>query len=157
MEELLELRQLLEAGKMSEAMLLLDEMDELAKDDKINKIESHLVILLLHLIKQQAENRTTRSWNLSISNSTRGVVKSWRRRKTGGYYLTSDELIETISEAFPEALRRAALEAFDGKYTERQLTPFIDIERVKGEACRRLFAPEKADDDTDTDIPQWLK
>lgn len=157
MEELLELRQLLEAGKMSEALLLLDEMDELAKDDKINKIESHLVIMLLHLIKQQAENRTTRSWNFSIRNATRSVVKSWKRRKAGGYYLTDEELREAIAEAFPEALGRAALEAFGGSYTEKQLTSKIDLLHIQKEAARRLFSPEAADDDIDIDFPLWLK
>ena len=157
MEELMELRQLLEAGKMPEAMLLLDEMDEMAKDDKITKIESHLMILLLHLIKQQAENHTTRSWNLSISNATHNVMRSWKRRKAGGYYLDETELRAAIDEAFSYSLKRAALEAFGGAYSVKQLLALIDPERICTEAARRLLAPDPIDDDIDLDFPQWLK
>ena len=157
MEELMELRQLLAAGKMSEAMLLLDEMDEMAKDDKINKIEGYLRILLMHLIKQQAEKKTTRSWNLSIRHATRGVLRSWKRRKAGGYYLNEAELREAIAEIFDDALDSAASEAFGGSFSERQLASMINAEQVQAEAMRRLLNPIKSDEDTDTELPQWLK
>ncbi len=157
MEELLELRQLLEAGHLPEAMLLLDEMDEMAKDDKINKIESYLMILLLHLIKQQAEKRTTRSWNLSIRNATHDIMRSWKRRKSGGYYLTEQELRAAIGEAFDYALGRAAVEAFGGSYSEKQLAGMIEPDRICAEATRRLFNPQDIDNDIDIDLPQWLK
>ena len=157
MEELLELRHLLEAGKMSEAMLLLDEMDEMAKDDKINKIESYLVILMLHLIKQQAERKTTRSWNLSIRHATRKVLRSWKRRKAGGYYLNEDELREAIAEVFDEALDSAAVEAFGGSFSKKQLASMINAEQIQAETLRRLTTPIESDEDTDTELPQWLK
>jgi hypothetical protein len=38
MEELLELRTLLMGGNISDALLLVEEMTEMSKDDKINKI-----------------------------------------------------------------------------------------------------------------------
>ncbi len=161
MEELMELRYFIESGRMSEAMTLLDEMDEMAKDDKINKIESFLAVLLLHLIKQQAEQRTTRSWNISIRNATHDIMRSWKRRKVKGYYLTDEEMREAIAEAFPTALNKAALEAFGGAYGVKQLSSMIAPDRICGEAARLLFNTEAgADDDgedTDTDIPQWLK
>lgn len=49
MEELLELRELLLADRVSDALLLVEEMTEISKDDKLNKIFSFGVILLLHL------------------------------------------------------------------------------------------------------------
>jgi len=52
MEELLELKTLLLGGNISEALLLVEEMTEMSKDDKLNKIFSFGIILLLHLIKQ---------------------------------------------------------------------------------------------------------
>ena len=62
MDELLELRTHIEQGRYAEALTLIGEMEEMSRDDKINKIESFLHILLLHLIKQAVEQRTTRSW-----------------------------------------------------------------------------------------------
>ena len=61
MEEILELRQHLEAHRYEEAMMLVEEMDEMAKDDKITHISSFAEIILIHLIKQSVERRTTRS------------------------------------------------------------------------------------------------
>lgn len=58
MEELLELRQLLKQGKIHEALLLVDELEEMSLSDKINKIDSYGVILLIHL-QQIAINRAT--------------------------------------------------------------------------------------------------
>ena len=66
MEELLELKTLLLGGNISEALLLVEEMTEMSKDDKLNKIFSFGIILLLHLIKQRAEKRTTHFWDTSI-------------------------------------------------------------------------------------------
>jgi hypothetical protein len=54
MEELLELKDLLLAGNVPDALLLVEEMTEMSKDDKLNKIFSFSIIVLLHLIKQQA-------------------------------------------------------------------------------------------------------
>ncbi len=49
MEELLELSQLLEQGKIHEALVLVDELEEISLSDKINKIDSYGVILLIHI------------------------------------------------------------------------------------------------------------
>jgi hypothetical protein len=37
----------------------------------------------MHLIKQQAENRTTRSWEVSIRNFVREIQRENKRRKSG--------------------------------------------------------------------------
>ena len=57
MEELWELRKNIEEQRYPEALLLIGELEEMSKDDKLNKIYSYAVILLLHLIKQKAEHR----------------------------------------------------------------------------------------------------
>lgn len=88
MEELLELRELLQQGKVDEALLLVDELEDMSLSDKINKIDSYGVILLVHLIKQQAEKRSTRSWEISIENAAREISKLNKCRKAGGYYLS---------------------------------------------------------------------
>jgi len=96
MEELLELRTLLMGGNISDALLLVEEMTEMSKDDKINKISSYAKILILHLIKRAAEKRTTRSWDLSIKNAVNEIQKTNRRRKAGGQYIADSELFEAF-------------------------------------------------------------
>ncbi|MEB3308999.1 MAG: DUF29 family protein [Snowella sp.] len=76
MEELLELKMLLTEGNISDALLLVEEMTEMSKDDKLNKISSYAKILLLHLIKQHAEKHSTRSWDLFIENSVYEIQKT---------------------------------------------------------------------------------
>jgi len=88
MEELLELRELLVGGNISDALLLVEEMTEMSKDDKLNKIFSFSIILLLHLIKQSAEKRSTRSWEIAIANSVKQIQRSNKRRKAGRWELS---------------------------------------------------------------------
>jgi len=134
MEELLELKTLLNQGKIPDALLLVEEMTEMSREDKINKIYSYGVILLLHLIKQQAEQRTTRSWDLSIRNAVRQINRTNKRRKANGYYLERLELKETLAEAYYSALDGASLEAFEGCYSSEELATMINYDRLITEA-----------------------
>ena len=130
MEELLTLRELLVKGDMSGALAIVDELEEMSRDDKINNIRSYAVVLLMHLIKQQAENRTTRSWDLSIRNSIRSIQTKNKRRKSGGTYLNTDELCLAISEAYAEALDRAAMEVEEGRYEPKELAELVNREEI---------------------------
>ncbi len=134
MEELLQLRDHLEHQRYAEAMDLLGEMEEMSRDDKVNKIYSFAVILLLHLIKQAAEKRTTRSWDISIWNSIRQIKRTNQRRKAKGTYVSSEELKEVISEAYIESLKRASLEAFGGAYNEQTLGEMVDQTAIEAQA-----------------------
>ena len=139
MEELLELKGFLLSGNISDALLLVEEMTEMSKDDKLNKIYSFAKILLLHLIKQRAENRTTRSWDLSIKNSVREIQRTNQRRKAKGSYCEPSELRETIEEAYDIALDAAAGEAFEGRYEASELDAMIDRDRVIQEALTLIL------------------
>ena len=134
MEELLELKGFLLSGNISDALFLVEEMTEMSKDDKLNKIYSFAKILLLHLIKQRAENRTTRSWDLSIKNSVREIQRTNQRRKAKGNYCEPSELRETIEEAYEIALDAAAGEAFEGRYEADALGAMVDREAIINQA-----------------------
>ena len=139
MEELLELKGFLLGGNIHEALLLVEEMTEMSKDDKLNKISSFAKILLLHLIKRQAEGRTTRSWDASIENAVYEIQKTNRRRKAGGNYLSIEELREAISDAYRVALSGAAAEAFGGCYTVSQLAAMVDREAIINQAIAMIL------------------
>jgi len=98
MEELLTLKSLLLQGDIQGALAIVEELEEMSRDDKINNIRSFAVILLLHLIKQQVENRTTRSWDVSIRNSALEIQEKNKRRRSGGVYLTSVPVKQTRVE-----------------------------------------------------------
>lgn len=140
MEELTALRNYIEQQNYGAALTLIEEMEEMSRDDKINKIDSFMTILLLHLIKKQAENRVTRSWELSIMNSVRQIIKINKRRKAGGTYLQREQLVEIIHEAYPFALQSAALEAFGGAYSSEQLDGMVSREPIEQEALELVWS-----------------
>ncbi|MBD2604195.1 DUF29 family protein [Scytonema hofmannii FACHB-248] len=138
MEELLELRQLLEQGKVYEALLLVDELEEMSLSNKINKIDSYGVILLIYLIKQKAEKRSTRSWEISIENAVREINKINKRGKSGGFYLQRAELIDILQQGYQLALKKAALEAFEGRYETEELAVMIDEQEIIASALKLI-------------------
>src|SRR5687768_11259821 len=130
MDELSELRDLLQAGRIEDAILLVDELDEMSREDKINKISSYMRILLIHLIKQQAEQRSTRSWEVSIKEALRQIQRTNTRRKAGGVYLKQDELLAELEDVYDLALERAALEAFGGIYEAADIAARLSRQEV---------------------------
>ena len=138
MEELLTLRQYIQEQNYNKALELIAEMEEMSKEDKLNKIYSYAVILLLHLIKQAAEERSTRSWDFSIYNASKEIRRVNKRRKSGGYYANDTELKETLDDAFDTAIKKAALEAFEGQCTEAEIADKIDSQKVLATALEYI-------------------
>ncbi|MCP2728841.1 DUF29 family protein [Limnofasciculus baicalensis] len=130
MEELITLKELLHQGKISEAIELVEELEEMSKSDKLNKIFSYGIILLLHLIKKIAENRTTKSWETSIRNAVKQIQRTNQRHKAKGTYLTENELRETLEDAYDSALDRASLEAFEGRYEAEEIGEMVKRDDV---------------------------
>ncbi|MEH2319929.1 DUF29 family protein [Nostoc sp.] len=134
MEELLLLRQLIEEKQYEKALEVVAELEEMSREDKLNKIYSYAVILLLHLIKQEAEKRSTRSWEFSIYNASKEIKRVNKRRKSGGCYANEEELKEILTDAFDTALKKAALEALEGIYTDNELKEKIQEDKIKSKA-----------------------
>ncbi|MDB9436726.1 DUF29 family protein [Dolichospermum lemmermannii CS-548] len=139
MEELLELRELVVSGNLEAALSLIDELEEMSKEDKINKIYSYCVVLLVHLIKQQAEKRTTHAWDVSIRNAIDAIDRINNRRKAGGYYMNKKEIEEILPGAYNRALDNASLEAFGGIYDELTLRNIVDQELIIKQALNFIF------------------
>jgi hypothetical protein len=144
MDELVELRTLLETGRIEEALLLVDELEEMSREDKINKISSYMRILLIHLIKQQAEQRRTRSWEVSIKEALRQINRTNSRRKAAGVYLSREELRSELEDVYDLALERAALEAFGGVYSVEDIATHVSRAQVLEEALRHIVSEPPA-------------
>jgi hypothetical protein len=143
MEELLELKALLLKGDIKGSLAIVEELEDMSKNGIISTIRSYAVILLLHLIKQQAENRTTRSWDVSIRNSVREIQRQNKRRKAAGYYLSDEELTETLNDAYLNALDAASLEVEAGRYQSEQIEAIIDKNKLISDAFLliKTFSP----------------
>ena len=138
MEELLMLKDLLLKGDVPAALAIVEELEEMSRDDKISTIGSYAIILLIHMIKQQVENRSTASWEVSIRNSIRAVQKKNKRRKTGGYYLTPEELRIALEEAYPDTIDKASLEVEEGRYLPEELEQLVNREDLLDRAMMIL-------------------
>lgn len=126
MEELITLKELLQQGNIPEAITLVEEMEEMSKDDRINNIISYGIILLIYLIKQQVEKRKIRSGDVSIGNSVLAIQEKKKRRKSGGYYLSLEELKLSLEAAYKQAINKASLEVEEGRYSRQELLKLVD-------------------------------
>lgn len=140
------LKELLHQGNVAEALTLVEELEEMGKSDKLNKVFSYGVILLLHLIKQAAEKRTTKSWDTSIFNSVKQIQRSnqrWakpaQRPSKQTTYLTQAELLETLQDTYESALRNAALEAFEGRYEAQEIAEMVDRQQIVDQAIELIL------------------
>ncbi|MEG4148612.1 DUF29 family protein [Microcoleus sp. Pol12B5] len=146
MEELLTLKSLLLKGDIPGSLAIVEELEEMSKKDIIKTIRSYAVILLLHLIKQQAENRTTRSWDISIRNSVLEIQEENKRPRGAGFYLPLEELIIVLEMAYRQAINKASLEVEEGRYEPRELSQLVNQEALINQAMT-LISQEAEDKD----------
>ncbi|MDJ0742410.1 MAG: DUF29 family protein [Xenococcaceae cyanobacterium MO_167.B27] len=113
MEELLQLKNCLLARNYEEAILIVEELETMSRQDKINTLESYLTVLLIHLIKIQVEKRVTKSWLVSLRNS---IYEIKRRNRLGkkSHYIKQGEWLEHFNEVISEAIVDASQEVFGG-------------------------------------------
>jgi hypothetical protein len=147
MEELLELRTYIETGQYGEALTLVNEMTAMAKKDTINRIGSFVRIVLIHLIKEHAERRTTRSWRNSIKFALEEISELNQREHSRGVYMDAEALRTSIEKRFSLALDKASEEAWEGKYSRREILAMISAEAIKTEALDYILngLPESED------------
>ena len=61
-QELIDLRTSILEGRYADALAIVDELEGMSKQAILRNIESFLVRMLVHLIKNQIEQRLTNSW-----------------------------------------------------------------------------------------------
>jgi len=126
MEELETLRHYIESGDLNGALAVLDEMEAMSKEDKINRVRNYLVVLLLHMIKESIEQRTTRSWQNSIRLALHQIEHHNKRRKAGGYYVPAEDMPQLVAEAMETAISAASTEVLDGTLSPEEVEERID-------------------------------
>ncbi|WP_026787865.1 DUF29 family protein [Planktothrix rubescens] len=138
MEEILTLKELLLKGDIPGSLAVVEELEEMGRKDIVKTIRSYAIVLLIHLIKRQVEKRTTRSWDVSIRNSIREIQQENKRRKSGGYYLDHQELMETLEEAYLNAIDQASLEVSEGIYEAKELEKLVNREELLNQAFQLI-------------------
>ncbi|GAX35582.1 DUF29 family protein [Nodularia sp. NIES-3585] len=126
-QELTDLRNSILQGRYADALAIVDELEGMSKQAILRNIKSYVNILLIHLIKNQVEQRLTNSWVASIRNCIREIKKLNIKDNNKSYYVNQDEWETLIEEEIIEdAIADASLEVMNGKYSQFQLADIID-------------------------------
>ncbi|HLO85086.1 MAG TPA: DUF29 family protein [Nostocaceae cyanobacterium] len=138
-QELIDLRKSILEGRYTDALEIVDELEEMSKQAILRNIQSYLRVLLIHLIKNKIEQRLTSSWAISIRNSLREIKKLNVKDNKTSYYVNTDEWENLIEEeVIEDAIVEASVEVLNGKYTRSQLSEILDKQQVIATAVRFL-------------------
>ncbi|MBD2143540.1 DUF29 family protein [Anabaena sp. FACHB-1250] len=134
-QELIDLRNSILQGNYADALAIIDELEGMSKQAILRNIESFLKILLIHLIKNQIEQRLTNYWMASIRNSIREIQKINLKENKRSYYVNYDEWENLIEEeVIEDAIADASIEIMNGKYTRSQLSEILDRKPIMSTA-----------------------
>lgn len=138
-QELIDLRNSILEGRYADALAIVDELEGMSKQAILRNIQSHLNILLIHLIKNQVEQRLTGSWATSIRNSIKEIKKLNIKDNKKSYYINLDEWENLIEEEVMEyAIAEASEEALNGVYNQFQLAEIVDRNQLIQTAVKFL-------------------
>lgn len=129
-QELIDLRNSILQGRYADALAIVDELDWMSKKATLRNIKSFLVRMLIHLIKNQIEQRLTNSWAASISDSVIQIQDLNLQDNKTSYYINSDEWETMIAQAFESAIRGASVEVLDGRVSPFYLSKLVDRNQV---------------------------
>jgi hypothetical protein len=129
-QELLDLRLSLLEGRYEDALELVDELEEMSKQAILRNIESFLIRLIVHLIKNQVEQRLTNSWVASISDSVLRIQKLNLKANKTSHYVNIDEWSPLLEEAIEAAIAPASVEVFGGQLNAIHLSKQVERNSV---------------------------
>ncbi|MDJ0680260.1 MAG: DUF29 family protein [Xenococcaceae cyanobacterium MO_167.B52] len=129
-QELIDLRQSIVEGRYQDALAIIDELEGMGKQAILRNIESFLVGLLIHLIKNQLEKRLTNSWAASISDSIVQIKKLNLKDNKKSYYIKQDQWLPYIEEAIEIAIRPVSIELFSGSLKPSQISKQINRDEL---------------------------
>ena len=120
-QELIDLRSSILEGRYDDALLLVDELEGMGRQAILRNIESFLVRMLAHLIKNQLEERLTNSWVASIADSILQIKKLNLKDNKASCYIKIDEWEPFLEEAIEVAIAPASVEVLNGRFSPIQV------------------------------------
>ena len=136
MEEIIELKQSIIHHNWERSLEIIEDLEEMGRQDKINNLQSFLVILLIHLIKVQVEKRVTVSWRNSIINSLLEIEKRNHLGKKS-HYIKQGDWTDSFQQSLPRALIKASQEIFGGMELD-ELIELIDEQMLQEQTFELL-------------------
>lgn len=137
-QELIELRSSILEGRYTDALVLIDELEGMSKKAILRSIKAFLIRMLIHLIKNQVEQRLTNSWAASIRDSVLEIQDLNLKENQTSYYLKPEEWRSLLDAAIEAAIRTASVEVLNGVYSPFQLLELVDQPQVLARAMKLL-------------------
>ena len=125
-QELIDLRNSILEQRYTDALTIIDELEGMSKQAILRNIQAFLRILLIHLIKNQIEQRLTNSWVASIRNSLVEIQDINLKENKKSYYINQDEWDSWLENEIELAIADASLEALNGKFKRQQLSQMLN-------------------------------
>ena len=129
-QELIDLRNSIVEQRYTDALAIVDELEGMSKQAILRNIQAFLRILLIHLIKNQIEQRLTNSWVASIRNSLIEIKKINLKENKKSYYINQSEWGSWLEDEIELAIADASLEVLNGIYNEFQLAEIVNRNEV---------------------------
>ena len=138
-QELIDLKKSILEGRYVDALAIVDELEGMSKQAILRNIQAYLNVLLIHLIKNQVEQRLTGLWAASIRNSIREIKKLNIKDNKTSYYINLNEWESLMEEeVIEDAIADASDEVMNGAYNQFQLAEMIDINQILQTALKFL-------------------
>ncbi|MBC6480801.1 MAG: DUF29 family protein [Hormoscilla sp. GM7CHS1pb] len=137
-QELIDLRNSILSGRYDDALAIVDELEGMSKKSTLRNIRSYLIRMLIHLIKNQVEQRLTNSWAVSIRDSLVEIQDLNIMDNKKSHYVKADEWEELLYLGFDAAIYKASVEVSNGEYKPVQLLEVVDKEEILEKANQLL-------------------
>jgi hypothetical protein len=125
-QELIDLRASILEGRYEDALALVDELAWMSKKATLRNIKNYSIRMLIHLIKNQVEQRLTNSWAASIRDSLLEIQDLNLMDNRTSYYINREEWEPFLETALAAAIRSASVEVRNGAYNPFQLMNLVD-------------------------------
>ncbi|WP_017651627.1 DUF29 family protein [Fortiea contorta] len=129
-QELWDLRNSILEGRYDDALLIVDELELMSRKSYIRTIRSFLIRLIIHLIKNQVEQRLTNSWVASIKGSILEIQDLNLQDNKTSHYVKLGDWDDLLDFAFDAATDPASAEILNGLYTPKRLLAIVDKSRI---------------------------
>lgn len=129
-QELIDLRNSILEERYADALAIVDELDWMSKKATLRNIKSFVVRMLIHLIKNQVEQRLTNSGAAAITNSVVEIQNLNLQDNKTSHYIKQNEWEPTLMQAFEIAIRQASVEVLNGRYNPFQLSNLVDKTQI---------------------------
>ena len=129
-QELIDLKQSIIEGRTDDALEIIDDLNQMGRKSLIINIKSYLVRLLIHLIKNEVEQRLTNSWAVSIRESVLEIQDLNLMDNKKFYYVKAEDWDELLELAIDDAIAKSSGEIYNGAYKPFQLWEMVDVSEI---------------------------